>query len=87
MANEESKSVSKYVRDAGLHMWVIYKHPSDFPNQFVVREWWIVYGDPEVSDTFQTADTIEDARQLIPAALHCIPRDPADEPQIVETWI
>ena len=30
--------------------------------------------------------SLDEARELIPAGCECVPRDPLDDPQLVETW-
>lgn len=66
-----------------LRMYVIYDHPSDYPNCFVIRLW--KDGQPTVGHML--TNTLEGARRLIPKGLHCIPRDPTDDPVIVESWL
>lgn len=66
-----------------LELFVIYDHPADYPGYFVVRRW---FGAKPTSD-FAVADTIEAARAEVPAGLHCLARQPGDDPVIVETWI
>jgi hypothetical protein len=73
-----------------LEMFVVYAHPRDYPDRFVLRRWWIgrTPGEPEADkDWFYLADTLEEVRTHVPA--HCVrlERDPHDEPQIVEVWI
>lgn len=75
-----------------LKMYTIYEDPSDFPGAFVVREFAIVPGDPEPVPTgWHVAGwSLDFARAAVAkytAADHCIPRDPGDEPHIVETWV
>lgn len=66
-------------------MFVIYERPKDYPDHYVIRRW----GGPGLQDRdyFQLGKTLEEARRFVPP--HCIrfPRDPRDEPQIVESWI
>lgn len=61
--------------------WAIYRHPSDYPNHFVVRRWeWM-----KPDEGCQLYDTLEDARESIPPGLVCIAGD--SNSVIIETWI
>lgn len=69
-----------------LPMWTIYDHPSDYPLHFVVRSYLVNRGG-EHDSHIALAETLEEARGLIPSGQTCLGRQPGDEPQIVETWI
>lgn len=74
-----------------ITVWVIYERPRDYPGLFVVRpqhphrdaygDFYVTYGDAT------THRTLEEARQVIPPGLVRVPRDPRDDPKIVESWI
>jgi hypothetical protein len=66
-----------------LDIWVIYDNPLDAPGKFVARRHTL---DGPTDEAYE-ADSLEDARGLIPDGLVRMPRDGRDEPQIVETWI
>lgn len=73
-----------------LVMFVIYKHPGDYPNDFVVRRAFVMPG--EENPWFEAAPyyidrTLEDVRKQIPHGFVMLNRCPDDEPQIVETWL
>jgi hypothetical protein len=75
---------------AELEIYVVYRHPRDYPLSYVLRRWWIgrTPGGPEPDqDWFFLAPTLEGVRAHIPP--HCVrlERDPRDESQIVECWI
>lgn len=73
----------------GLPMWTIYAHPLDHPDHFVVRSYTVVRDGrdgPERDSKIALADSLEEARKLVPPGLYCMTRSPLDEPQIVETW-
>lgn len=71
-----------------LSMFTIYKHPEDYPDKFVVREFVIKRTGPEPSRHANVYDTLDEARlPLIWRGLSCIERSPEDEPQIVESWL
>lgn len=66
-------------------IWVIYDHPLDFPEHFVVRVTWGMYQSPVA----QLAPTLELARRIAIAsgASFCLGRNPEDDPFIAECWI
>ena len=66
-----------------LELWTIYDSPIDLPGSFVARKWVL---DKPTSELLQDK-TLEGLRAKLPYGLHCMPRSPGDEPQIVETWI
>lgn len=66
-----------------LPLWVIYDRPTDMPNAFVARKW---LNDVPTHEVLQ-AGTLDGLRSLLPRGLHLLPRDPADDPKIVEVWI
>jgi len=71
--------------------FVIYDRPADYPDKFVVRPFSII-DDARGRVLLQPAvawlaDSLDEARTLVPAGLICFGRDPADEPHIVETWL
>jgi hypothetical protein len=71
-----------------LCVWVIYEKPRDFPNHFVVRRQWAVGKNHiEVDRECHLTRTLEEARKLIPLGLYRFPRDPSDDPFIVESWL
>lgn len=66
-----------------LELWTIYDSPIDLPGSFVARKWVL---DTPTSELLQDK-TLDGLRAKLPHGLHCMPRSPGDEPQIVETWI
>ncbi len=74
---------------ATMTMYTVFNRPADLPEvEYAVREFHIVGGqDPIAGDIIAIHRTLEGARALIPPeAGYCQPRQPGDEPQIVETW-
>jgi len=65
-------------------MWVIYDHPSDYPNSFVAREFVL---DKPTENFIAIANLDELRGHFLEIGLTCITRSPEDEPQIVETWL
>jgi len=76
--------------DRVLDMWAIYDHPNDFPNHFVARRWICrpPYGE-ETPDCVlaDTLDALRAALLLKNPGLYRLPRQPDDDPAIVEVWL
>jgi hypothetical protein len=69
-----------------LAIWVVYKRPADYPGHFVARKWLVT---PEgLTATMEAvfAPTLGQVRAKLPPDLYCSPRQPGDEPQIIESW-
>ena len=68
-----------------LATWTIYDHPTDFPDHYVARE----FVDGKPTESFIQGSELDTIRQILIAdfGLTCIPRDPTDDPVIVETWV
>ena len=66
-----------------VNTYVIYDHPSDYPNSFAVRrfEW------ATPMELIGIADTLDQARALLPSGLYNLGRTHKDDPKIVEVWI
>lgn len=69
-----------------LIVWVVYWSPSDFPGLWVLRPQWalpdgqvVVHPRPAITPRYELLP--------IPEGLVRIPRDPEDDPTIVEVWI
>lgn len=65
-----------------LVIWVIYKHPADYPDHYVARPW---QGNTPADTVFKSV-TLEGIRDMIPRGLYRQNRSPGDDPVIVETW-
>lgn len=73
-----------------LSTWTIYDHPSDFPDNYVVREFRIQAGsDPILGQAhlFLTLAEARDALQQLAPSAYCLARQPEDDPTVVETWL
>ena len=67
-----------------LKMWTIYERPTDYPNNFVARQWVL---DKPTENIIMGPD-IETLRgYFLEMGLTCVVRSPQDESQIVETWL
>jgi hypothetical protein len=77
--------------DNVLRMWTLYENPRDFPGMFVLREWAVTGnpdGEPRPLPGVFVAPRLEPLRaEMERRGLFRMPRNPDDEPQIVETWI
>ena len=70
-----------------LAMWTVYDHPKDFPDKFVARK-WLVATEPVATDEHLVSDSLEWLRRRFEEmGLYCIPRNPGDDPNIVEVWL
>lgn len=71
-----------------FELFVIYRHPRDFPNHWVVRAQAVAPGGRVIAGTFGTlCDSLGEAREEIPEGLACIGRMDDDDPAIYEVWI
>lgn len=72
-----------------MTMYTIYHRPSDYPDvEFLVMAVHISPGVTEPGAVIGVALTLDEARDLVPApADQLLPRSPADDPVIVESWV
>lgn len=70
-----------------LSMFVMYEHPKDFPQSYVVRQMILVSGLIfKLDEPTMVTDSLENARKSLPLGLYCLERTPWDDPVILETW-
>lgn len=69
-----------------FEVWVIYDHPSDHPDHFVVRRQFAGKGEIVIDQRCWLCNTLAEARQVIPPGLVQFARNPEDDPVIVESW-
>jgi hypothetical protein len=69
-----------------ITVYVIYDHPKDHPEYFVVRRWVIQYGALYADLRHRCCETLEDARLLIPNTCHQLQSSFNDDPVILEVW-
>lgn len=67
--------------------WTIYRHPTDYPQHYAVRQWWVSDGNVHHRDVAVLCDTLDEAREHVPSGACCVGRDPDDDPVIYETWL
>ena len=86
MIKSTANKLSRTAHPLSMIYYIIYKHPSDYPNYYVVRQYGV-----KDSRTYSLAsslwNTLEQARKSIPVDAIRIERDPTDDPVIVESWI
>ncbi len=73
-----------------LSMWTIYRRPRDMPGvEWCIRRWRVLPGvqEPQPDVLVFPAETLAAARALIPLHLTRLPRQPDDDPAVVETWL
>ena len=68
-----------------IRQYVIYEHPADYPEGYVVREWEITAGEVQIGPA-QPAATLEEARSLIPPGATQIEVGPQEDKTIIEIW-
>ena len=69
-----------------LPMIVISRPTKDHPGKWLVRLWYSLPS-PTASDICFAADSHEKARDLVPAYMTMLARDPNDDPVIEEVWL
>lgn len=70
-----------------LSVWTVTENPSDHPGKFVARRHVVGRGEVRPTDDHHIADTLAEVRDMLPAGLYPLPRQPGDDPVIVESWI
>ncbi|HKX42706.1 MAG TPA: hypothetical protein VJO99_16235 [Burkholderiaceae bacterium] len=71
-----------------LNIWTMYWSPLDMPDHFVLRRHVVMKGVHGPSPEAYWCKDIEPLRdKMRERQLHCIPRQPGDEPHIVEVWL
>lgn len=71
-----------------LPLFVLYCSPRDYPGLWVMRRWEIRHGGEHATpDVWTHPDSPEPLREHCrERGLVCMPRQPADDPVIVEVW-
>lgn len=70
-----------------LSIWTVYRRPTDFPFHYVARRWDVRDGQERATDVVLLAPTLEELRGKLPPMLTMIPRQPGDDPVVVEVWL
>lgn len=83
--DEATRAHWQLVQAGELPQFVIYHSPSDYPGKYVVRMWrTIMQMGP--TNFVGIADTLDEARDIVPLGLFRMARFEQDDPVIVETW-
>ena len=89
MSAETQLPVNRKPPDGTLMtQWVIYDHPRDHPDGYVLRAHYVM-GDEkvEVDSVAWASPKVEVLRMIVPPGLYCLPRFENDDPVILEVWI
>lgn len=88
IATPEQLQTEKRPADS-LTFWVIYKHPKDAPNAYVLRAQWVTPGvNTIISQEAWYAHTPEELHSLLPMwTLTRMGPYPGDDPTIFEVWM
>jgi len=72
-----------------LRLWTIYKHPKDFPDSYVARQFEVTPDQgARPTASIVIASSLEFLReQMMDMGLVKLARSPEDDPVIVETWL
>lgn len=80
--------------DPMMVMWVIYDHPSDYPDAWVARQWVFEVGAGAADSSYKPSSILLTAQKLdtlrakmLERGYVCLQRDPNDDPKIVEAWL
>jgi hypothetical protein len=73
-----------------LVMWTVYKHPNDYPGEYVARKFVITDDSYAPSNESISSSSLRDVRSVLRSlysGLIQLKRPAADEPHIVEVWL
>lgn len=71
-----------------LVLWTVYDHPSDYPDQYVARQFVVGIGGQRATDRVMAHVDLESIRAVLShAGLVRVERHPTDDPVILETWL
>ena len=68
-----------------IRLYAIYDHPTDYPDNWVVRELDVGAGTVGFGEA-QLADSLEEARGLLPAGAELAQEGDPTDPNIAEVW-
>ena len=75
---------------ATVVMWTVYKHPNDYPAEYVARKFLIAEDFYSPSSESISSRSLRDVRKVLRSlypGLIQLKRPPEDEPHIVEVWL
>ncbi len=74
-----------------ISFYVIYDHPADYPNDYVLRKQALVFvpgsRPVEVQDKACQVGTLEEMRAFVPRGAYLLGRHRHDDPVILEVWM
>jgi hypothetical protein len=73
-----------------LVMWTVYKHPNDYPGEYVAKKFVIAEDSYQCSKESISSRSLRDVRNVLRSlypGLIQLNRPPDDEPHIVEVWL
>ena len=70
-----------------MDIFVITHQTKDFGNLYVIRKHIVSVGHTNPTKDFKIANSLEEARNLVPVGKTLIPRDEDDDSVIIESWI
>jgi hypothetical protein len=70
-----------------LKNYVVYQHPRDYPNDYVMRVFEVTSAGATPTDEVVVSPSLKLVRQSIPPGCICISRSIGDDPVILETWL
>ena len=73
-----------------LVMWTVYKHPKDYPDEYVARKFVITEDFYRPSNESISSRSLRDVRNVLRSlyrGLIQLKRPPDDEPHIVGVWL
>jgi hypothetical protein len=73
-----------------LVMWTVYKHPNDYPGEYVAKKFVIAEDSYQCSKESISSRSLRDVRNVLRSLyprLIQLNRPPDDEPHIVEVWL
>ena len=75
-------------RPGPVRVWTIYRHPSDYPEDYVARLWESDSAGTRPTGSIVVSPKLEIVRDhMRELGLTRLERDPGDDPAILETWI
>lgn len=86
---QAAKLALDYAHGEVLAMYSIFEHPKDAPDKYVVRTVFVWRGNlPEpVIGQARYADSLAEARALLPPGLYRLERELNDPLYLIETWL
>lgn len=67
--------------------WVVYDHPTDFPDKWVMRAFKVVGEKIQPTNMAWAFDTLNEIHTMIPEGCARVQRHVLDDPKIYEVWI